>query len=74
MNTLLYEKVIHLKEVFYMIFKEIRETKENERLKKEEEKRIWMNGAGKIKPETNITVEECNKFWDNLFNSISEEN
>ena len=42
--------------------------------KKEEEKRIWMNGAGKIKPETNITVEECNEFWDNLFNSISEEN
>ena len=68
------KEVIHLKEDFYMRFKEIRETEENERLKKEEEKRIWMNGAGKIKPETDITVEECNMFWNNLFNFIAEEN
>ena len=57
-----------------MKFKEIRETKENERLKKEKEKSIWMNGAGKIKPKTNITVEECNEFWNNLFNFIYDEN
>ena len=68
------KKVIHLKEDFYMRFKEIRETKENERLKKEEEKRIRMNGIDKIKPETDITVEECNMFWNNLFNFIAEEN
>ena len=57
-----------------MRFKEIIETKENERLKKEEEKRIRMNGIDKIKSETDITVEECKMFWDDLFNFIAEEN
>ena len=57
-----------------MRFKEIKEIKENERLKKEEEKKIRMNGIDKIKSETDITVEECKMFWNDLFNSIAEEN
>ena len=57
-----------------MRFKEIKEIKENERLKKEEEKRIRMNGIDKIKSETDITVEECKMFWDDLSNFIAEEN
>ena len=68
------KEVIHLKEDFYMRFKEIKEIKENERLKKEEEKRIRMNGIDKIKSETDITVEECKMFWNDLFNFIAEEN
>lgn len=52
-------------------FREIKENKEEkERISKEE----WQNGAGNIKPESDITVEECRNFWDDLFNSVAEEN
>lgn len=48
-----------------MRFREIREIREvNERVGKKEEKHYAFQD---IKPETNITVEECDAFWDNLF-------
>lgn len=36
---------------------------------------IFNNGYRKIKPETDITVEECNAFWESLLlNPTTEEN
>ena len=44
--------------------REIREIKVREiRKDKEEEHKEFLN----IKPETNITFEECQKFWDEFF-------
>lgn len=48
-----------------MRFREIREIKEvNESVAKKEEKHYAFMD---IKPTTDITFEECNAFWDNLF-------
>ena len=52
------------------MFREIRNTEvqQLERLRKEEEeRRIARNGYLKIKPQTDITVEEAMNFMDNLF-------
>ena len=52
------------------MFREIRNTEAQqlERLRKEEEERsIARNGYLKIKPQTDITVEEAMSFMDNLF-------
>lgn len=44
--------------------REIREIKVREiRKEKEEEQKEFL----KIKPETDITFEECQKFWDEIF-------
>ena len=51
-----------------MRFREVEKNIENEKLnekKKEEEFK-------KIKPETNMTVEEVNRFWNNVFASMRE--
>lgn len=48
-----------------MRFREIREIREvNERVGKKEEKHYAFQD---IKPETDITFEECNAFWEQLF-------
>lgn len=48
-----------------------REIRTRERITDEDRKRreeeTWLNGAGKIKPESDITVEECNAFWATIF-------
>ena len=46
-------------------FREIREIKDNfETRQKENEKE---EGFKKIKPETDITIEEANNFWNTVF-------
>ena len=49
-------------------FREVERNIEREKLNKDEEE----EGFRKIKPETNITYEEANNFWDNLFESMEE--
>lgn len=56
-----------------MSFREIRTSERiTDEDKKRREKEIWENGAGQIK--SDITVEEANGFWNNLFGSFEEEN
>lgn len=45
-------------------FNEIREVKDNFETRKKVEDREEFK---KIKPETNITIEETKKFWDSMF-------
>lgn len=49
-----------------MRFGEIREVKEAENFKDKEKE----EGYKKIKPETNISVEEAKSYWENVFGSI----
>ena len=48
-----------------MRFREVNRKLERERVKKEE-------AFKKIKPKSNITLEECNEFWDNFFMNMEE--
>lgn len=50
--------------------REIREIRTNERITEEEERKKKELGYMKIKPETDITYEEANKFWDTLFSNM----
>lgn len=55
------------------MFREIHEISEVERLRRErEERERWLRGAGSIKPETDITVEEARSFINNLFMTMGE--
>ena len=47
-------------------FREVERHLDNERIINEREDNNYLN----IKPETNITKEDCNRFWNNLFNSM----
>ena len=61
-------KLEHFYGGIIMRFREVEKNIENEKLnekKKEEEFK-------KIKPETNMTVEEVNRFWNNVFASMRE--
>lgn len=53
-----------------MRFKEFREVEKNieRELKKDKKEENYK----KIKPETNITVDEARSFWDNMFASNRE--
>ena len=46
-----------------MMFREIREIREIRPEKEKKEDRNYL----KIKPETDISVEECREFWDQIF-------
>lgn len=49
-------------------FREIRVREVNRK-----EDKVAEEGYKKIKPETDITFEEAQNFWDNIFNNMSEE-
>ena len=55
-----------IKEVFIMRFREVERNIEKEKLNKKEEE------FNKIKPETNITIEEARSLINDLFASIRE--
>ena len=48
-------------------FREIRETPDEIKQREEQERQIALNGYLQIKPETSVTVEECNNFWNDIF-------
>lgn len=49
-------------------FREVERNIEIEKLNKDKKEENYK----KIKPETNMTVEEVNHFWDNVFASMRE--
>lgn len=49
-------------------FREVEKNIEKEKINKDKEE-----GYKKIKPETDITYEEANAFWDKLFMNMAEE-
>jgi hypothetical protein len=58
------------------MFREIRTREKNlETLRKQEEerKRLEEHGYLSIKPETDITVEECRALWDSVFYGLKED-
>ena len=57
-----------IKEVFIMRFREVERNIEKEKLNKKKEE----EGFKKIKPETNITVDEAISSIEDLFASIRE--
>ena len=57
-----------IKEVFIMRFREVERNIEKEKLNKKKEE----EGFKKIKPETNITVDEAKNFIYDLFASMGE--
>ena len=57
-----------MKGVIFMRFREVERNIEKEKINKNKEE-----GYKKIKPETDITYEEANAFWDELFMNMAEE-
>ena len=49
-------------------FREVERNIEIEKMNKDKKEENYK----KIKPETNITFEEANRFWDNVFASMRE--
>lgn len=54
-------------------FREIREIKSPEKISSDPAANHESENFRKIKPESGITTEESQEFWDNFFTSLREE-